>query len=193
MAPRRRGDAARSPLWTLGGLALLAIPGFALGLLVGVVWEDPGLLLGHLFGRTELVAWSRGADDAVDDGSEDRAPEAPRAGAPEGPPAVSAAPRPSATRIRPDVISPGAPAAPAARFAVQVGAFSESRVAERLAESLRSKGFAVYVSPGAKQGEARWRVRVGPLPSRSEADRVAARLKAEEKLPTWVLDEDGAG
>jgi hypothetical protein len=182
MATRRRGDAARSPLWTLGGLALLAIPGFALGLLVGVAWEDPGLVLGHLFGRTELVAWSRGA--------EDRAPEAPRAAASEGPPSVSAAPRPSATRIRPDVISPGAPAA---RFAVQVGAFSESRAAERLAESLRGKGFAVYVSPGAKAGEARWRVRVGPLPSRAEADRVAARLKAEEKLPTWVLDEDGAG
>jgi cell division septation protein DedD len=35
-------------------------------------------------------------------------------------------------------------------------------------------------------------VRVGPFPSRAEADRVAARLKAEEKLPTWVLDEDGA-
>ncbi len=189
MAARRRGDAVRSPLWTLGGLVLLAIPGFALGLLVGVIWEDPGLLLGHLFGRTERVAWSRGTDDAVDEGSEDRAPDTPRAAASEAPPAVSAAPRPSATRIRPNVISPGAPAA---RFAVQVGAFSESLVAERLAASLRSKGFEVYVSPGAKQGEARWRVRVGPLPSRSEADRVAARLKAEEKLPTWVLDEDGA-
>jgi hypothetical protein len=185
MATRRRGGGARSPLWTLVGLALLAIPGFALGLLVGVAWEDPGLLLGHLFGRTELVAWSRG----VDDGVEDRAPEEPRAATSEGPPSVSAAPRPSATRIRPDVISPGAPAA---RFAVQVGAFSESRAAERLAESLRGKGFAVYVSPGAKAGEARWRVRVGPLPSRAQADRIAARLKAEEKLPTWVLDEDGA-
>ena len=185
MATRRSGGGSRSPLWTLAGLALLAIPGFFLGLLVGVAWEDPGLLLGHVFGRTELVAWSRGADD----GTEDPASESPRATAPDEVPAVSAGPRPSATRIRPDVISPGAPAA---RFAVQVGAFSESGVAERLAESLRGKGFEVYVSPGAKAGEARWRVRVGPLPSRAEADRVASRLKAEEKLPTWVLDEDGA-
>lgn len=185
MATRRREGGARSPLWTLGGLALLAIPGFFLGLLVGVAWEDPGLLLGHLFGRTELVAWGRG----VDDGAEDRAPEAPRAAVSEGPPPVSGAPRPNATRIRPDVISPGAPAA---RFAVQVGAFSESSAAEGLAELLRGKGFEVYVSPGVKSGEARWRVRVGPLPSRAEADRIAARLKAEEKLPTWVLDEDAA-
>ncbi len=103
MATRRSEGSARSPLWTLGGLVLLAIPGFALGLLVGVAWEDPGLLLGHLFGRTELVAWSRGADDAVDDGSEERAPEASRAGAPERPPAVSAAPRPSVSS-RPPVI-----------------------------------------------------------------------------------------
>jgi len=182
---QRRRSGSRSPLWTLLGLSLLAIPGFVLGLLVGVAWEDPGLVLGHLFGRTELVAWSRG----VEDGAEDRAPEAPRAGAAEEVPAVSAGPRPSATRIRPDVISPGAPSA---RFAVQVGAFAESRAAERLAESLRGKGFEVYVSPGAKEGEARWRVRVGPLPSRAEAEHVAGRLKAEEKLPTWVLDEDGA-
>ena len=185
MARRRGGGGARSPLWTLVGLALLAIPGFFLGLFVGVAWEAPGLLLGHLFGRTELVAWSRG----VDDGVEDPASKAPRDAVSKRPPPVSAAPKPSATRIRPDVISPGAPAA---RFAVQVGAFSESRAAERLAESLRGKGFEVYLSPGAKAGEARWRVRVGPLPSRAEADRVAARLKAEEKLPTWVLDEDGA-
>lgn len=185
MATRRGGSGTRSPLWTLAGLALLAIPGFLLGLVVGVAWEDPGLLLGSLFGRTELVAWSPGADDGAESGT----PEAPPDAVSEGPPPVSAPPRPSATRIRPDVISPGAPAA---RFAVQVGAFSESRAAERLAESLRGKGFEVYVSPGAKKGEARWRVRVGPLPSRAEADRIASRLKAEEKLPTWVLDEDGA-
>ena len=185
MVTRRRESGARSPLWTLGGLALLAIPGFFLGLLVGVAWEDPGLLLGHLFGRSELVAWGRG----VDDGVEDRAREAARAAVSAGPSPASVASGPSATRIRSDVISPGAPAA---RFAVQVGAFSESSAAERLAESLRGKGFEVYVSPGAKAGEARWRVRVGPLPSRAEAERIAVRLKAEEKLPTWVLDEDAA-
>ena len=180
-ATRRREGGGRSLVWALLGLALLAVPGFLLGLLLGVAWEDPGLVLGHLFGRTELVAWS--------DGGEGAALEQPEAEPAEEVPAVSAGPTPSATRIRPDVISPGAPAG---RFAVQVGAFSESRTAERLAESLRGKGFEVYVSPGAKAGEARWRVRVGPLPSRDEADRVASRLKAEEKLPTWVLDEDGA-
>jgi DedD protein len=177
MAERRRGARGRSPLVRLVGLCLLAIPGFALGLLAGVAWEEPGLLVGHFFGRSEEVAWSEGPAEAP----ESTAEELPAVAAP-GPPA-------GATRMRPEVLSPGPSAG---RFAVQVGAFSESRAAERLAESLRGKGFEVYVSPGAKAGEARWRVRVGPLPSREEAERSATRLKVEEKLPTWVLDEDGA-
>ena len=63
----------------------------------------------------------------------------------------------------------------------------------KLASSLRSSGLPVYVSPSAAaEGDQRWRVRVGPLATREEADRIAARLKAKEKLPTWVLSEDGA-
>ena len=73
---------------------------------------------------------------------------------------------------------------------MQVGAFAESSTAERLAERLREKGWQVYVSPGARAGESRWRVGVGPHPTREAASRAASRLKAQEKLPTWVLDED---
>ena len=79
------------------------------------------------------------------------------------------------------------------RFAVQVGAFSDNESAERLAGNLRKKGFDVYVSAGAKRGQARWRVRVGPFPNRNEAERAAGRLKKNENLPTWVLDENAAG
>ena len=64
--------------------------------------------------------------------------------------------------------------------------------AERLAASLRDKGFSVYVSPGARAGEARWRVRVGPLATREEAERAASRLKKVEKLPPWILSEDAS-
>jgi DedD protein len=190
-------------------ISLLAIPGFALGLVAGVAWEDPRLLALHVFGGGESVAWEAAPDDPLE--APEAAASAPAlpdvAASPEAPPA-----RPSATRIRPEVVTPGtaaaAPAATPARnrparaaqlpaqapaaghFAVQVGAFGEPDVAERLAESLRGKGFAVYVSPGAGAGDTRWRVRVGPLATRDEAERVAGRLKAQEKLPTWVLDED---
>jgi len=35
--------------------------------------------------------------------------------------------------------------------------------------------------------DKRWRVRVGPVDSRPDAERLAGRLKREEQLPTWVL------
>jgi DedD protein len=183
-------------------ISLLAIPGFALGLVAGVAWEDPGLLALHVFGGGERVAWEVAPEDPLETpGSGPALPDV--AASPEGPQA-----RPSATRIRREVVTPvtaaaepaatpapdrrarAAPEPAAGHFAVQVGAFGEPDVAERLAESLRGKGFAVYVSPGAGSGDGRWRVRVGPLATREEAERVAGRLKAQEKLPTWVLDED---
>ncbi len=173
----------RRPMLGILGLILLAIPGFALGVLAGVAWEEPGLLARHLLGRSVDVPW----------GAEARSQPAPppasavAAEKPLPPVAAPAKPKPpSATRLRAEVITPAA----AARFAVQVGAFSESRAAESLAAGLRTRGFDVYVSPSATPGGSRWRVRVGPLPSRERAESVAARLKAEEKLPTWVLDEN---
>jgi len=74
-------------------------------------------------------------------------------------------------------------------FAVQVGAFGDAASAEKLAATLRRKGFPAFVSPSTGDAGARWRVRVGPLATRPEADRTAARLKAEERLPTWVVEE----
>jgi DedD protein len=86
---------------------------------------------------------------------------------------------------------PPVAAAPPGRVAIQVGAFADNKAAERLATSLRGRGYSAYVTPGARSGTSRWRVRVGPLPDRAAADKMAAKLKRDEKLPTWVLDEDG--
>ena len=74
------------------------------------------------------------------------------------------------------------------RFIIQVFATEESGAADRLAGQLKAKGYAGYVEPG-RDGKKRdlFRVRVGPFQNRSEAERVASRLKKEEKLSTWVL------
>jgi cell division septation protein DedD len=190
-----RKPRARSPIVTAVGLMLLAIPGFALGLLAGVAWEEPGLLTSHVLGRTTEAYW--GEESA----GEQALPDV-------------AAPVAEVTRMRPEVLSPGGreavpgvpevpgtatrSVAPVAsvpergRFVVQVGAFGESATAERLAKRLRHKGWQVTVSPGARAGESRWRVRVGPHPTREQAAEAAAKLKAREKLPTWVLDENGS-
>jgi cell division septation protein DedD len=37
----------------------------------------------------------------------------------------------------------------------------------------------------------RWRVRVGPIAGRQEAEELALRLKRQDRLPTWVLPEPG--
>ena len=184
MAAARR----RSLLGTLFLLGILVVLGFTVGAVSGLLWEEPRLVVAYLTGDTTEIAWDVDSDAEVEI-------EAPPAR--EAPPAVAAAP-PEATEAAPE--APREPAGeppprtvPAAsgRFAIQVGAFGTSEAAERLAGSLRARGYPSYVTPGTRSGDARWRVRVGPLAVREEADRLAVRLKRDEKLPTWVLDEDG--
>ena len=75
-------------------------------------------------------------------------------------------------------------------LAVQVGAYLERGDAEGAAESLRAKGFSTYVTRAAKAGPTRWRVRVGPLASREEAEQVAHHLATVERVATWVVAEE---
>jgi cell division septation protein DedD len=176
-------------MFGLLGLLLLAVPGFALGLLAGVVWREPGLVATHLVGGTREVAWDGPAEAGTSE-----APAAARTGdvaAP--PPATPPAPPPVRETAPPPVREPAPIAAieaePGPRLAVQVGAFGDAASAEKLAGTLRRKGFPAFVSPSTGDSGARWRVRVGPMSSRDDADRTAARLKSEERLPTWVIEE----
>jgi cell division septation protein DedD len=190
---KRRARGGRSWLFSLLGLALVAIPGFAIGLFAGVLWEDPGLILGDLAGDTDEVAWGPQPPPAAEGSAPaELAPgggPAPVAG---GSPDVAAAPPPEPPPLPTADRAAVSAARTQGKLSVQVGAFGESRAAEELAESLRGSGLPVYVSPSAAAaGDRRWRVRVGPIATREEADRIATRLKTKEKLPTWVLTEDG--
>jgi len=106
----------------------------------------------------------------------------------------TASPRPAQPVIAPATPSEPAPqvaSAPRTRFVVQVGAFAQSLEAEKLEAQLRRKGLPAYVQPATGERDSRWRVRVGPLATRDEADKVAAKLKTQEKLPVWVFEESG--
>jgi cell division septation protein DedD len=179
--PKERPREGGSRLAAAAALLLLIVVGFAVGMLAGLAWEEPGLILAHFTGQTEEVAWSAGAPE----GQATRAAEAPPR---DDRPADPQIRRKEERAVAPE--TPAVAAAPVGRLAVQVGAFETSRAAEHLATSLRDKGFPVYVSPGATATKARWRVRVGPLTTREEAESTAARLKKVEKLPTWILSED---
>jgi DedD protein len=103
-------------------------------------------------------------------------------------PAAKPAPAAAVQQARAAEATPPVSAPPPGKVAVQVGAFAERRVADQLIAKLESKGFTAYAAAG--DGGA-WRVRVGPYRDRGSADKAAARLKRDEKLPTWVLEETG--
>jgi len=178
-------------------VSVVVAAGFAIGVIAGITWEEPGLVVGYLSGQTEGVEWRAGAGDPEAD-------DLAAGGAVPEPPSV-AAPPPLGLREKSDaaiseqtktkVGAAPAPKAvttatqPAAGFAVQVGAFSEKSAAKTLADSLRARGYTVYLAPTEGKSIS-WRVRVGPVATRPEAEKTARRLETAEKLPTWVLGED---
>jgi cell division protein FtsN len=203
MEASRRGTRPEpriSLVGTAAGAAFLVVVGFGIGLVVGVAWEDPSLVAGHIAGRTEEVPLASLEESEVDRGAEPPAAEPapaqpePAAEKPAATPPVSS-PQRTAPAKAPPVATPAVtarsastpPPASSEGFWIQVGSFTEPSQAEELRDHLRAKGFSVRVASGKVGDVARWRVRVGPVAGRAEADRVAARLKSEERLPTWVL------
>lgn len=228
--PRGRRERRRTPSLAsaLAGATLLVVLGFALGVVGGLVMEEPDLLLDYVLGRTEQVAVGEASAPDVaaapagavaarsagePTGSSEQAVEA-GGGSPGGsaPPDALAGSGGTASSARADSDAPSAPATetaaapetaapavaaapsaaaalPTAGFAVQVGAFAEPAAAEQLARRLRERGHPVYVAPATGADGPRWRVRVGPVATRSEADALATRLQREERVATWVLAE----
>lgn len=211
---------------SLLGAALLVASGFSLGLVVGIVKEEPELVAGHLGGRSQEISWSTqlasepeptpigtdynaaGPANSASDttrsalGSAFSADPARGGGMPElSLPSASAVPAPVAKskRTRSEgvavsdlpTVSAARPSRNAGGFSVQVGAFKASRPAEQVADELRSKGYASYVVPAVSGGKGLWRVRIGPVATRAEADRTSTRLKREEKMMPFVLSEGG--
>ena len=70
-----------------------------------------------------------------------------------------------------------------------MGAFSEARSAEQVATTLRGKGYPVKILEPTS--DDRWRVRVAPVSGREQALRLERKLKQQERLPTWVLRDQG--
>jgi len=166
-------SSARKRGWGLGWLAtllallLMVFGGFGVGLVVGFVLEEPTLVAGHIVGRTTEIDW----------GPENARASTPGAGEAGALAPVGAGPSPAFLRAQEEAL----------RFSIQVGAFGNPARASDLAEQLGSAGYPVQILE--PDDDDRWRVRVGPIDSRNEADTLALRLKREDRLPTWVLSE----
>jgi DedD protein len=81
-----------------------------------------------------------------------------------------------------------APSTPvtAGDWIIQVFVSGEEEAARDMLAKVKGKGFRGFLSPVTDAGRTLYRVRVGPFERRSDADSVAARLKREMSLETWV-------
>ena len=92
----------------------------------------------------------------------------------------SATPSPSQTALKPKPTA----------YAVQAGAFQDRSSAESLRKSLQKKGFSAYIVEARLGNGAKWyRVRVGKLLPRAEAERLAQRLRMQANLKPYVVTE----
>lgn len=100
----------------------------------------------------------------------------------QAPPA--AAPKPAAVTPKPaepvaKPVETPKPAASNVGFAVQLGAFSKADDANALRDKLRAGGFSAFVEQVKTDKGTLSRVRVGPVASRADADRLKAQVAAK--------------
>jgi DedD protein len=69
------------------------------------------------------------------------------------------------------------PVAESAQWVVQVAALSDSNNADKLAAQLKSQGFSAFVGKFKDGSRTLYRVRVGPVKTREEADLLAEQLR----------------
>lgn len=72
-------------------------------------------------------------------------------------------------------------------YTVQAAAFRERPAAINLIHRLKKKGYPAYLLAVGTRGQETWyRVRLGPYTTRAQAENVARRLKAEERLGSYI-------
>lgn len=72
-------------------------------------------------------------------------------------------------------------------YTVQVGAYKEMAVAEKVRNKLKIKGYPAYiVEKEIPQEGTIYKVRVGELPNRDKAEEIAKRINEKEGMPTFV-------
>ena len=94
----------------------------------------------------------------------------------------AASPPPAAGSAAPPAL------APAAGFAIQVGAFRDRAAAESVVSRLKGKGFGAYAVPPAA-ADGLYNVRVGPFAQRADAEKAQVKLRDEEKLKPFIVKQ----
>ena len=99
----------------------------------------------------------------------------------------------SASVISGELASPLAPASrpvdPAlAKFAVQIGVYSDSVKAQALVDQLKAKGFPAFIERIVTPAGTSLRVRVGPTLKRADAESIRSNLRAKASMEGVVVE-----
>lgn len=182
-------ETARAPMPTAGDK-----PGARAGQGTEIITETAAEA-GVLAASKPAVAATRPVANP-DDTGEARAeakPESKPESKPETKPQAKPVGKPAPTgndAARAQALLDGKPAAPVpastARFIVQIGAFADPALAQQTRLKVERLGLVTYTHVAQTADGARTRVRVGPVPTRQEADKVAAKLRAAG-LPAAIL------
>ena len=116
----------------------------------------------------------------VDPGSTAATQPPPAAG-----PAV-AAPAPVPVRETP----PSAPVA-TGDWAIQIGRFSQQLNAQGLRDRLKKAGYAAFLQEDRTDSGQSWRVLVGPLKTRDDAEKIRDELASKRQLKGFVIQNKG--
>ncbi len=79
------------------------------------------------------------------------------------------------------------PAADASGWVIQVGSFTRETNALVLRDRLREADFEAFVERTDGDDSTLWRVRIGPIATREEADRLGERVAEQRGEPTLVM------
>ena len=71
-------------------------------------------------------------------------------------------------------------------FVVQVFSSGDQNQATKVRDTLRTSGYAAFLSPVKVDTQTMYRVRVGPFDARAEAETAASRVKRDFKYDTWI-------
>jgi rare lipoprotein A len=93
-------------------------------------------------------------------------------------------------RVRLELLSLGRVPAGASNFTVQVGAFTQRGNAERLRDQLMPKYAPIFIQDYDAPNGYFYRVRVGRVPSQQGAEQLAAQLRTQQRLNTFVVRLD---
>jgi rare lipoprotein A len=94
--------------------------------------------------------------------------------------------------VRLELLSAGGEAVGAGDFTVQVGAFTQRRNAEQLREQLMPRYAPVFIQDYDGPNGYFYRVRVGREPTQQNAEELAGRLRAQQRLNAFVVRLDQA-